>query len=519
MGRTRTAEARRERSYGAAVLFGASLLIALAAFAPLLLRNHYSTDSYHLIGDQHTLWYLQCGRYTFWAFACFFEKIGVNLVLAQRWFIAFCLLCLAGCTAALVLFIERLSGLRGTAKGAFLVLPIALIWCNAFTEDWMLFPEAAGNIALAALGLTASVILFFGDRTLLSLLLSAALLLATLGAYQSMVGSYIAITVIVGCLKYRGDVRGILISAIKGIVIGGVCAALNIVILKALISSGLFGDSGRGSTFELQAIISNLVSVIQYQVAFWKNADGLVPFPVMQLLEASILVLFVEAFRHSRKSGLAYLLAFVISLGAAYAPHYVEAAILLSPRSNIAVWAAIGCILAVLWCDAYDEREAGRGASIVFERDGGCHRMDMRVSAYLLAAFGLASLAFMWDLAYDVYASNVQDREYAKSVATAIRNYEEENSVSVVSMGIVSDASVEVSYPETRYKSHELGRRIMNVAYSRVEMINYLSGMNLQQVEVSQDKASELFGDADWDHEDLSRQLKIEDGTAYLAVY
>lgn len=512
---------KREEKRGRELLalFGIALLIVLAAFTPLLLRNHYSTDSYHLLKDQHTTWYLQCGRYTFWLFACLFDKLGVNLVLAQRWFIAACLACLAGCSAALTRFFERLCGLCGTVNGFFLVVPVSLIWCNVFMEDWILFPEVAGMIAMAAIGLTASVIVFFRDESAVSLCLSALLLLLTLGSYQSMVGSYIAATVIVSCLKYRGDLRSLLVSAAKGILVGGICAVLNIAILKLIIACGVFGESGRGSTFDIQAILSNVTTVIQYQLAFWKDADGLLPCPVMQLLELSLVVLFIQAFRRNAKAGFALLCAFVISVGAAFAPHYVEAAILLSPRSNIAVWTAIGCVLAVLWCDPWVAGDDTRGGDSVSADAFGRGDVATRIAALALVAFSIVSFVLLWDISYDAYTSNVQDREYATSIAVAIARYENETGVPVYAIGIVDDASPENSYKEVRYRNHELGRRIMNVSYARIEMINWLSGRDLQQIDVSNEKARELFGTTDWGDENLGEQLKFEDGIAYLAVY
>ena len=502
------------------VLFFLSSIVVFAAFMPMLLRNHYSSDSYHLIKDQHVLWYLQCGRYTFWWFASILDGLGANLVLAQRWLIAFCMVSLAGSIAAFAYFLERIANLGGSVAGTFLILPVSLIWCNVYLEDWILFPEVAGMIALAAISLTMSVIVFFRAGSPLNLLLSALLLLVSLGAYQSMVGSYIAATVIVSCFAHRENLRAKVLSSLKGIVIGGFCAVLNILILKALIASGMFGESGRGSSFDVHVILSNLVHVAQYQLSFWKDADGLLPCPLMQVLEVVLCALFVSAFRREGRSAAVYLVAFLVSLGAAYAPHYVEATIMMSPRSNVAVWMAIGCTIAVLWCDCCRARAALRpGAALVSSTPTTPPSRCLLATACALSLFAVLSFVFMWDIAYDVYASNVQDRGYATAVAASIRRYEDETGIAVHSIGIVGDASVEDSYQETRYRNHELGVRIMNVSYSRVEMINWLGSLDLQQADVPKAKARELFGRTDWDELNLDEQLKFEGDVAYLAVY
>lgn len=508
------------RGHRAAALFALSLFIVLAAFLPMLLRNHYSTDSYHLIKDQHVLWYLQCGRYTFWWFASIMDGLGVNLVLAQRWLIAFCIVSLAGCITAFAHFLGRMADFESPAACAFLVVPLSMIWCNVYLEDWILFTEVAGMIALAAISLTASVIVFFKADSPLGLVFSAVLLLVSLGSYQSMVGSYIAATVIVGCFKYREDLRAKFFSSLKGIVIGGLCAVLNIVILKALIALGMFGESGRGSTFDVHVVLSNLVHVAKYQVSFWKDADGLLPCPLMQFLEIALCTLFVSTFRRDAKRAAAYFVAFLISLAAAYAPHYVEATIMMSPRSNVAVWMAIGCIAAVLWCDCCKDRSALHSVpafNLNVLTTPPCRHLLFTACA--LSLFGALTLVFMWDIAYDVYASNVQDREYASAVVASIRRYEDRTGTTVRAIGVVGDASVENSYRETRYRNHELGTRIMNVSYSRVEMINWLGGLDLQHVDVSKDRVRELFGHTDWDELNLDEQLKFEGDVAYLAIY
>ena len=502
------------------ILFAVSTVVVFAAFMPMLLRNHYSTDSYHLIKDQHTLWYLQCGRYTFWIFASFFEKLGVNLVLKQRWFILFCLFSLSGCITALVRLLERQFDRKSLAIDILLVIPLSLTWCNVYLEDWILFPEVAGMIAIAAIVLTASVVAFFRYKGLTSFFSSAVLLVVALGSYQSMVGSYIAAIVIVSCYKYRFDLRSAFSYSIKGIAIGGLCAILNIMILKAVVLSGFIGDSGRGSTFDLQVIFGNYMQIVEYQASFWKDADGLLPCPVMQILEVVFLMLFTSVFRRSIKRGFSYVLAFVVSLGSAYAPHYVEASILLSPRSNIAVWTVIGCMLAVLLCDRlFDIDEEDVSGQTDLGLSDLLADKAIFVAECLLILFYAASAVFMWDIAYDVYASNVQDREYANSIAEAIQKYETNTGSVVNKIGAVDDASVQTSYKETRYSNHELGRRIMNVDYSRIEMINWISGRYFEQVDVTDEEAMRLFGNKDWDHEDLEEQLKFEDGVAYLSIY
>lgn len=498
------------------LLFLASLVILAAEFAPLLLRLHFSSDSYHLIADQHTTWYLQCGRYTFWLFSCFFDRMGINLVLAQRHFIAFCIVMMAISSALLADLYAGLCGLKGDLKSTLLVLPATLVWGNVFVEDWILFPEVAGMIALGAISLTLAIRFSLKGESVSSILASFVFLFISLGCYQSLVGSYIAAVVIGAILDSRDSLNGLWKKALIGILLGVACAVSNVVILKRI--ALVLGDSGRGSSFSLPVILSNCYTLAAYQLKLFLNADGLLRVPAMQILELGLLLLLALVFRRSFGRGVAYIGAFAVGLAASYAPHYIEANIVLSPRSNVAVWMTLGCILMALLCECLlDDCSCGRGNNAVLVPSA--RAKTIAVAATALIAFTAVNTGFMWDIAYDVYVSNVQDRQYAQQISQKIRDYEHETGNTVSGIGIVGDAHSQATYLETRYHVAELGRRIVNCSYANVEMINYVGGLNLQTLVVSAKEKASLFGDQDWSCVSLDEQLIFVGDKAYLALY
>ena len=74
---------RLQKQHIIALIASSSVLILLG-YASLILRMHYSTDSYHLIDNQQAYWYLQNGRYTWWQLTMWLDQAGINLVLDQR---------------------------------------------------------------------------------------------------------------------------------------------------------------------------------------------------------------------------------------------------------------------------------------------------------------------------------------------------------------------------------------------------------------------------------------------------
>lgn len=498
------------------LVFFLSLVVIAIQFAPMLLRLHYSSDSYHLIADQHTTWYLQCGRYTFWLLACLVDHLGINLVVSQRVFIALCLPCLAASSAMIVWLFSRMCGLEEDPRSLILVMPASLMWGNVFVEDWILFPEVSAMIAIGAVTLSFSIWFALSMRGLWSALISGLFLLIALGCYQSLVGSYVAAVVIGAVISERGRLRPTVKKAAGGILVGLICAVLCVVFLKVI--GQLIGDSGRGSTFSPSTILLNIRTVLVYQLRFFANADGLLFVPVMQLMELAGLLAFVCVFKRDRRRGALYLLAFLIGLAASYAPHYVEASILMSPRSNVAVWMTLACLCVALFCEGlvgaqHDEDNIQMDVARVRWR-----RVAF-ASIALLAMFVVTNTASIWDISYDVYSSNVQDRNYAQQVAKRIREYESESGVEITGLGIVGDAHVQTKYPETRYHSFELGRRIMNCSYANVEMINFVGGLNLNSLSLSDAERADLFGSRDWSALNLDEQLVFKGNEAFLALY
>ena len=57
--------------------------------------------------------------------------------------------------------------------------------------------------------------------------------------------------------------------------VGGVVSIFNIVLVKILVHFGMIADSGRGATFKISKILCNIKGVLDYQVSFWKIADGI----------------------------------------------------------------------------------------------------------------------------------------------------------------------------------------------------------------------------------------------------
>lgn len=498
------------------------LFLVAAPFASLVIRLHYSVDSFNLISDQRALWYLSLGRYTLYYLTLFVDFIGLNLVLDQRIFLALCIFALATSIYIVSRLFARLLNSTNKYLILFLCVPTSLIWVNVFIVDLLLFPEAAIEVTVGSLSVSAAACFSLKDGRVGHVVLSALFLLIALGCYQSYVGFFVSITLIGTFLKYKDiSVKAMLTSWIRSIVVGLLCCLINVLLIRFFVVSGIVSDSGRGASLSISSIFANLLSTIEYQIPLWTNADGLMPPFVMPLLFLLCVgcVLFASARMTSIKLRFLYFLAIGMSYLAAFSAHYVEAQVFFTPRSNIAVWCVVGCVLA----SSAGILKSHLNASGSHLRSSSNEVGFLRKAAlmlFLMTGFVYAVSAYtIIDIAYDKYCNNIQDFNYATAVAERIQEYEDETGNIVDSIVCKRDVSAEITYPGVRYDCYELGWKIMLTDYSNWQLVNFVGGLDLQPVSDEAGLWDTFFGGKDWINLNLDEQLVIQDNVAYLALY
>lgn len=508
-----------------------SFAIPAIAFMCLLFRMHYSVDSYHNIANPQSLWHLSIGRYTMYFMNEIVRIIGLDLVLNQHLFLALAIIGMAISIHMLGNLFAELSGLKGTLASLSLYATISLIWANVFVMEYLLFPEIALEVALGAPVLSAAVVVALRDD-IAGYALSVVLFVVALGCYQSYLGYYLALCF----FAILTDGKNVMRRLICVLVLAGICAVLNVVIMKLSIALGFTGDSGRHSSFAPLVVLSNMDTVLAYQLHFWFNADGLLPVGEMQLLLAVLIIAFVVIAKQTTAQHAFFtLLVFIVAYASAFAAHYVSETVVLTPRSVIGTWASIGALLTYTACligRAQYNRESMQANEIAQTLAAGrvngtltsisAHKTISPLGVAAMMAIILCLQAFsMADIAYEVYASNALDVMYAQAVADVIKDHEEETGVEITSIAICGDTQLQTHYPGVIYNfgNYELNRRIMNTGYSNFKLINYVGGLNLESVEFDPTLKEQLFGSKNWDCLDLDEQLVFVDNTAYLALY
>lgn len=498
------------------ITFFALLAMYGITFFCLIWRYHYSTDSYRQIYDMAPFWHLQLGRFLNCWITMLIQSAGLNTVINQRFFLSIWIVSLALSTFVLVEVFARVSGKPcSLEKRLLLAAGVSITFLNVFNLELILFPEMASFLAVAMIALAGSIYCFQLQGAQWKAL-SAALLFIAIGGYQSFLGIYVSFVLVAIFCRLLGDhdTRRAVMTSVLCCLIAVLVAFCDIFLVKYLISVGYIADAGRGSSFAPSVILDNIRGILAYQPRLFLSADGMLPGPWL-LLFAIILVFFLVRIARNIPSRDRVVLALVVivSYTFAFAAHVVEANQELTARSNIAFWsvlAALSCLVIV--------------ASDFPTREPLSQPKKPRLGAW--AVFPIATMTLLLisalaiqDVAEDNYMSNVLDRETAVLIDQKLDEYEQETGQKVAHIAWTQDSNPTISYPEVRYHGSQLGVKILQVNYSYNFLIDYVSGRNLDNVDMPQEIFDRYFAGKNWDALDLDEQLVIVGDTAYLAVY
>lgn len=255
-----------------------AIVLVMSGYGCMVISDHYSVDSFNLLFDTSAYWYLQIGRYMNCGILLIAEKWNLNQVIVQKE--SMFLWCLSVIFMIMMISISLAKNIIQLSIKKFLLLitTVSLSVINVFTMELMLFPETAmvlifGNLSL---GLSIFVALSESSRKR-KWLLCSIYLLAALGSYQSYIGIFGAFSFIGLYLKWRDDRKRRYMEIGIAVLVGGIVSFFNVLLVKLLVIVGLIVDVGRGATFHIIDILSNIKRLAEYQKLFWKDADGILP--------------------------------------------------------------------------------------------------------------------------------------------------------------------------------------------------------------------------------------------------
>lgn len=473
-----------------------SFFIVLEGYGCLALSKHYSVDSFNILFDMSPYWHLMLGRYLNCSITLWAIKWGINLVTQQQ-FLA--VLWILSCTAAVFIVDDALQKIfvsKSRCGQGIITLSVSLAFANVFMMEFLLFPEMMLLNVLGVIALGLSIWFALSDFSYFAKgCFSFVFLLIALGNYQGYIGIFEAFVLVSILLKYRNS-RKKYSELFSALLIGGFASVINVAVVKILIHVGFIVPSGRDASISIATICRNIIQLCLYQFRFWKSADGLMPLGLMPVI--GILLLFCFANIFVTKKIKLYIIVLAVTYILSYAPHLIESSIVLTPRSNIAVWSfiAVGIITGIHFIEEHEH-----------------------LFAACISVIVVINLFMMQDMAANTQMTNAADFVEADQICAEIAAYENRTGNAVTKIAIDFDESPTLYQEFSRYKVLELGKRILATPYSSYRLLGSRMNRNFEKVDISSGVFSKYFSKKDWSCLNTAEQLVFENDTLYWIVY
>lgn len=488
-------------------MFVGMFLLVLMGYGCMAASNHYSVDSFNLVYDMIPEWHLSLGRYTNVAIIILAEKLGINQVISQRLFMGIWIVTLVIMIIMIATALAKRMNCVNKQKFCFILMAVSLSFVNVFGMELMLFPEMAMVFFIGNLTLGLSIAAALSDmRSWVKWGVSAFFLIISIGNYQSYIGIYEAFVLFGLFMKWKNIPGKRYKESAIALFLGGLISIFNVIIVKVVIALEIVFDSTRGASLSLQVILNNLRNIIKYQGTLWTTGDGLLGRFLMPLLAVGLIGIIYFVIRKLEKTE--QKIYFILMLAGCYllgfAPHLVESAQALTPRSNIAVWTVIAVVFIIgIDCQVWEKR-----------------KNDLKMAVYgLLGLVLVANVFVMQDMAANEQAVNAVDFQEANEIANKIWKYESETGNTITKLAMGYDIEPVFRGLNTRYVDDQLGKRMIATGYSNKNFISYAVGRQLTPIDMPDDIYEQYFAGKNWNCMVAEEQVVCVDDAAYIVVY
>ena len=479
--------------------------MALIGYLCMAISNHYSIDSFNLVFDMGPYWHLQLGRYLNCGIILLAMKLGLNQVLQQQFFCFVWLAALIAVISIVSIAISKYLQIQRTRTCVMIVLATSIAFVNVFMMEFVLFPEMMMVSAWGIISLGLSIYFALNvNMSMKSRALSVIYLWIALGNYQSYIGIFVSFVLIGNFLRWRENSVQCYKEMFLSLIYGGIVSASNIILVKFLINIDVITDSGRGTGLDLFTIKRNIIQLLKYQKPFWNNADGLLPFGVMPAIGIVLFGLLFYRLMYMKRWERSYVvISLCISYILGFAPHIVESTILLSPRSNVAIWSFFsGIFIFIITLNKWENIKKYR-----------------IITALCLILLLGSSTFYMQDMAANTQMVNAIDFTEADQICDRIKRYEINSGNTITQIAIKNDSNVTI-YPHiSKYKNCELGARILSTPYSGYRLLGYMLRRPLKKIDMQKDIYQKFFEGKDWNCLNVDEQMVFERDTLYLMIY
>ncbi len=470
----------------------------------IFLRLHFSMDTYMHKNTMQTSMNISDARLATWALTKFMNLFKMNSIDSQVFFVAvfIALLAISGTLLALP-FIKMLE--KKTLKKIIVVsLCINLAFVNYYFVEFFTYPSYVVSWGMGIL--FASIAFYFitkGDKALYYVLSFLALNIAV-SFYQYYIQYFLIYTILYILVKHKFILSK---QSMKPIgltfAIGLGATALNVLTMVLLKRAGLIASSYR--SFSVSSMVDNVkIILLEVQRDVWVGLGiKFVPYWVTIVFVVSIVALIAyNAYKQkfTAKQNVVILLFGLYAYAVIFALFLVTNPIWATLRTLSGFYIFISALVLLL-------------ISI---------KTEQIKSVYLVLAlsfFMAFQVYHIQGIAISQFETNAIDHEYAMIIGERIRSYEEEKGIEVTQIALVPDSNPTWSYQRIEYVYRDFNIRSYMVDWAKFDMINYVTGRNLQRIDMPEDIFEKYFEGKDWNYFMPEEQIVFIGDTVFIVTY
>lgn len=482
-------------------------LILIGITYSIMVRQHFSNDTYINMLNSHPAINLQTGRpISYIVMEFFVEILKLNPAVHQELFTIIFILATAICSTVLYkLILNNLDSIDIMTQIVTLLI-INLTFINVYILEFYLFPEGILLFTVGLITVTISIQFIVGDLSIKNIIISFIFLFISLNTYQIYISFFIIYSLTIILIKNEFRMNKNSIKCFACIFANGFIASiLNILLLYIFEYYGIATKNSRSIVLTLESLFNHFKVLFKnVQAEIWIKGSGFMPNGLMLiflLLGLSLLLYTVYKIKLNTVGKILILLVLIINYCINFVPHIITDSIWTAPRTITGIFAFLSAIFLLV---------------IKLNKN----RVVNKIIVFAIAIFIAVNYYQIQSITINHVSSNKIDKEIITMINNYVCRYEKENNIEVKKVAIGHDINPTYGYyGNVNYILYDTNLRALVVSWADIYAINYYTGRDLIKVEMDEEIYNEYFKDKDWTYFDPAEQMVFYNDTLYLMVY
>lgn len=480
-------------------------LVLITIVYGILLKIHFSVDSYAIIYDNQGMQYLMQGRFVTYYINLIFNKLSINPTLDQQIFSAYLIICISVASFVISSIISKNMKNFSLIKWILVNVSVMLSFVNVFLLEWFLYPEITFFLGTGLISTIIAIHIITKGERIVNIIGSFVFLAIAMGIYQANLGIFIIYTLTISLIKNEMRLNK---NSIKQsffiLFIGLFNSILNILLLKLAIASGIAVEGDRAPKLNFEVIKNNALGILGAQKSIWLNAYNFLP-RYSVIIFGTILFIMIGYLLNKNKNSLkdiTYIMfIIVINYLIIFAPHLFTSSLWLAQRTIVGFFMFLSSIIVLITFNCMNNKKV------------------TKILIIISSVFLIINCIQVHNIAVNHIASNKLDQEYALMINEEIERYEKKNNINVKYISAENDINPTYNYKSIQYTIYDTNIRAFITPWANVNMINYFSHRNYIKVPMDQTIYESCFKNRNWDSFSKEDQFVFVGDTLYLILY